>query len=630
MPCLSSRAYRIVRPQPLEAQILRNLRASLVTMKRARPSHSWEETTHRHTWESDEEGAREKPLDPEEYTVDECVEEFVGLLLSMLTSGCISARLFCELCFWSAGFSGNETLRKYSRKPGNNSGHYARHLDAVLGTNERKAQRYTLAVPGHQRHDLARTMHRIPVVLGHEALADEMASDSSLSVRLAEAKEADLLPPTYFTHPIVVNAGGAPVLPIALYCDAIPYSRTDSAIGFWLVNMVSGAHHLLVVMRKRMGCKCGCRGWCSVDPVFRLLRWSLSCLCEAKYPIARHDGEAWREEDSHRATLAGAPFRMRAALVHIKGDWSEYANTWGFTSWASADRPCLFCTAPKNDMYQVTNLSPVSFPFHENEDCEYWAACDRSEVVVHVTEALHKAIALCLRYDKRKNGSHGRALVRDIEGTPLRAHDRLEPSEVLPDVGQFESLRSFPARLVFWRPSKQTLVLHRNPLWDVRLGITPVRTLTVDALHTFNLGVMQSFCKVAAWKLLDGTQWGEVSASSEERIRVAVQCMRADLQVFYQKHKRACPGEQLTQANDLTVKMLGTRSRPQIKLSGAETYGFLLYVVDALKKFRSNLGGDCSNLVEAGDCLVTIQRLSHKAAGKVPPRIQQALGERKA
>lgn len=65
---------------------------------------------------ADEEWAREEPLDPEDYTVDECVEEFVGLLLSMLTSGCTSARLFCELCFWSAGFSGNETLRKYSRK----------------------------------------------------------------------------------------------------------------------------------------------------------------------------------------------------------------------------------------------------------------------------------------------------------------------------------------------------------------------------------------------------------------------------------------------------------------------------------------------------------------------------------
>lgn len=216
----------------------------------------------------------------------------------MLISGRISARLMCELCWWCSGFSQSPLVAKHAKKPGAPSGHYSRHLDQVFGYGQKTSTRYTIAVPRHQRHDLARTVHRIPTTVAHEALGAEMRSDPSLGLRLKEALNRGLLPPAYHTHPVVVANAGAPILPLALYCDGVPYSRTDSAIGYWVINLLSGVRHLLAVLRKKMTCKCGCRGWCSYDPVSRFLKWTLSCCAEGRFPQSRHDNEPWREEDS--------------------------------------------------------------------------------------------------------------------------------------------------------------------------------------------------------------------------------------------------------------------------------------------------------------------------------------------
>ena len=43
-----------------------------------------------------------------------------------------------------------------------------------------------------------------------------------------------------------------------------------------------------------------------------------------------------------------------------------------------------------------------------------------------ITAALHKKICPALKFDKKQDGAHGLALVRDIEGTELKKGMRIE------------------------------------------------------------------------------------------------------------------------------------------------------------------------------------------------------------
>lgn len=393
--------------------------------------------------------------------------------------------------------------------------------------------------------------------------------------------------------------------------------------GYWLVNLVSGGRHLMAVMRKRITCTCGCRGWCSYRPVYEYLRWTIDCLARGRFPSNRHDGQEWREEDSDRRLLAGKEIRLPAAVLYVKGDWGEFSGSMGFPPWSSATRPCMFCSAAKDDMYNMANLSPVSFPYRENADDEHAAAAARCEIKVMITQELHKAILPLLRYDKRRLGGHGRTLLRDVPVAGLQANDRLEPSAALADVGRYENLADFPVELTFWRCSWESLVQHRNPMWCDRLALSPARSLAVDSLHTYNLGVVQAFCKVAVWKVLGGSQWSGAPSSAEDKAAVAVLCLRSDLHQFYGRHKKERPEEQLTQLNDLTAKMMGTRASPLTRMSGAESFGFAVYLTDTLRRFGGLIGPDAPVLVEAGENLVRIQRLSRGCAGKVPLAVQQ-------
>ena len=198
----------------------------------------------------------------------------------------------------------------------------------------------------------------------------------------------------------------------------------------------------------------------------------------------------------------------------------------------------------------------------------------------------------------------------------LRSGDRLEPSPSLPDVGQVFTLSSaeLPLHVVFWRQSENTLVLHRNPLWDEELGITPSRSLTVDVLHTLHLGIFQQWGKLAVWSLLDATVWVSPGGSAEERHKVQVLCLRNDLDNFYRERHRARPNENLTRVHDLTVKMFGTKSDPALKLSGAETWGFLLYLNHALDFYSHKLPAIAKTLLAAGRCLEKLYTTMQEAS----------------
>ena len=170
-----------------------------------------------------------------------------------------------------------------------------------------------------------------------------------------------------------------------------------------------------------------------------------------------------------------------------------------------------------------------------------------------------------LAYDKRSNGSHGLALLGDVAldgGVRLCVGDRLEPSKSLPDVNAFLDLAVFPKQVTFWRPAAETLSRHRNPLFQI-VGVTPPRSLTVDWMHSLNLGVLLQFTKEALWFCIDNGVWGQ-DGTIDEIVEKATQLIRFDLRAWYKQRHRMFPSEGLTRAN-LTKKCLVTTQTAVVK-----------------------------------------------------------------
>ena len=584
------------------------------------PGHAWEgtddsgdELRHRADDSSDDDG---------NITPARAAEEFVQAVLDHYFVGTLSAIAACQLFYWAGAAGMIWEASKLGKKPGAPTGHYQRHLDERLGLKDNRDKLYAYFVPAHRKHDVSRASVRTWGVPVHEALQDDMMSDPRISVRLREAVEARSLPEVYFAHPVVQRSSEA-VLPYALYMDAVPYSRVDSVLGFWVVNLLTQSRHLVAMMRKRWMCKCGCRGWCSLYNIYRFLVWGMQSAANGVFPSTRHDGTAWMSRDSAREAAANTRMPMSAACLFLKGDWSEYCSSVGFPTWQSVTRPCMLCNAFGPSPGSMAGVSLLGVPWHENTEQDYSDACARCEIAVDLTAAAHARIKPLLAYDKRDRGAKGRMLKADIPDLFLEQNDRLEPCPALPNVGAFEYLASLPVRIIFWRCKNETIVTHRNPLLDPGLGLTADRSLTVDLLHCLHLGVFMAYAKHVIHALLGADIRAVHETTFDEKSRVGKLALRGELQTWYKQRRRSHPDEDLTRANDLTLKMVGPPSSAKMKLSGAETWGVVLFLIDALDKYAGYLGTTAGPLREAGLHLVHIIEVCRAHEERIPfPAVQ--------
>ena len=203
-----------------------------------------------------------------------------------------------------------------------------------------------MSIPGHDKNDFARSCHDRVVTLLHEALNDELLEDPSLLQKVQESLAAGDWPPLYTEHPVVTSNPGETVVPIALYLDGVPTIKKDSVIGFWVYSLVSMKRHLCAVIRKSSLCKCGCRGWDSLFPIWQMLHWSFTVLRDGVFPSFRHDGAPFADDDP-RSAVKGTPLAAKACLLYIKGDWAELSSTTGLPTWADNKAPCMFLHVPQ-------------------------------------------------------------------------------------------------------------------------------------------------------------------------------------------------------------------------------------------------------------------------------------------
>jgi hypothetical protein len=380
---------------------------------------------------------------------------------------------------------------------------------------------------------------------------------------------------------------------------------------------------LSVVFRKRFLCKCGCKGWCSMYPIFAFLHWGFRALAEGTHPLDGVDGEPFGPGDRERSKRAGSAMPFRAACVYVKGDWSEMVGTFGFPSWHDGLRPCYDCNAYGTGMYDPLGHTIRTLRWPRNGADDYEAACCRCELP-RLLSLLDKAaiIRAGLAYDKRTDGVGGLALRNPCPSLALIVGDRLEPSHGMPDVGAFFDMEvpESGLQVVFWRKGKQTLTKHRNPLFQRDVGMAPASSLTVDELHANHLGVMKAWCKVAIWALIVAGIYGGVG-TGDENTQVAVLVLRHRLMAWYKETRSVNPG--LTQLSDLTIKMIGSASDPKLNSKGAETWGLLLFLLSELKAHRGRSGATGERYLEAGLSLQRVVVIFKSCGPRVPDESRQ-------
>ena len=511
--------------------------------------------------------AAEKDESPEAALIDELIDHYL--------TGRLSAKQTCTL-FWHIERCGVSAAKPFSYPRGKPSGHYSRKLRAAVG-HMNSDMLYQFNVPSYSKRDMERSIVPCNMLPLHEQLALHMEDEVGLLTRVQQMSMDAEWPAVYRTHPVVTSNSGRAVIPYAIFVDGVPYANHDSVIGWWAICLVTQKRFLVATLRKRCICRCGCRGWCSLFAIHQAVAFSIKALASGIWPNHRHDGEPWRPEDRWRRDRAGTPLSAPMACLFFKGDWAEYAHTFALATWQDSLRPCFHCLGYGPDLYNPFGNSASSLRWVCSAAGDYLNDCLRSErKVVISSEDVRSRILNVLEYDTRKDGNHGRCLTEDLLDLGLLRGDRLEPSDELPDIGAFKSA-TIGSIAIFWRRSEESLARHRNPCFMPDMGLDVDRCLSYDVLHCIHLGVLNTYCAIALWQIIDSGVFG-AAATNDSLIHV-VSVLRNRLVQFYKDHKE----EGLTEVQDLTVGMLSPRESNVLHTKGAETYGvfkFILYILD--------------------------------------------------
>ena len=564
--------------------------------------YSWEHPSRRWDFHSG-------PLDecPEESDDEgEAVGEAAGallveFLLDQLYKNQMSARAVCTICFWAAK-AGAQGIDDFALRPDSPSGHFQRKIDKAtrVDLKEERKRAYTVPTPLYTKHDMSRSVHPMMVQLPHVQLAEEVASNPRAASGPLEAEWTE----AFSRHPVVLENPSKVVMPYALYMDGVSFTLKDSMLGIFVYSLHTLKRHLCCVLRRSYLCKCSCHGWCTLYPIFRVLRWSFEQLARGTYPEQDIDGP-W-PANSVNADRAGELLGFIGALLHIKGDWSEYSHTMGFADWNSRLFCCMFCKATKDNRFAINGFSPFSDPWGALVHGDLEKACEVAELWRHLSAEQHTRVKAALHYDKSKDGAHGRCVKIDIPELKLKKGDRLEPFDDLVDVAQFDRLSVFPCKVLFWRRGLETRCKHRNPLLDARggsvIGAT-LDTIQVDVMHTLHLGPAQLWVVSALWMLILADVF-LTGCAGDQLHQVSAMHIRNALWSWY-KERRVMSDTEITEIQDFTLLMIGGKPSSQaLHTKAAETKGLVPFVLNLVKQHLAKLPKDGGRyMLAAGEAM---------------------------
>ena len=306
-------------------------------------------------------------VDYNSFSTGEAREQLLSYLIYLKESGSkVTAKAVCELCWW-IGKSFDEPLsgplRDVAKQPGAQSGKYSLHFDQVVyGSRPTDQSWYYVDTPVFLRCNGERVVRSIASLPPHEASSDCIHKHGGdIIPRFVSARDSLSLPQCYYTHPCVVQSPGELVFMYAIYLDAVDFTRLDSEVGFWLVDLFTGERWCLVVLRTSELCNCGCKGNCTFHPFWCMFLWSFRALKRGVSPVQRHDNTKFADADPRLAS-AGHKLHSKGACLVLKSDWMEWVKM-GFRSWSHSTHPCAICLCDATNMQQCDTVSRSSFPF---------------------------------------------------------------------------------------------------------------------------------------------------------------------------------------------------------------------------------------------------------------------------
>ena len=294
--------------------------------------------------------------------------------------------------------------------------------------------------------------------------------------------------------------------------------------------MATQRRHLLLTIRKAKYCRCGCGGWCTLRPMYAFLHWCFVALSNGVHPSNRYDGGEFKDGDERLRSLAGTPC-PRAAVLFLKADLAELGTPLGFPTTATSSDPCFLCRCTRDRLVQFDGWDCLSTPWPEKSFDDYIAACERCEMWRTVSKEEHAILKVLVEYDRRKSlgASRGIALTCDVPRLNLLKGDRIEAHHGMPDIATFFEISSFPARILFWRRSQESMARRRNPLFSEETGLTPQRCAALDWLHGLSLGCFQTYCAFTVHTLLKADAYSTEQTNMSARAAVSIELMSKDL-----------------------------------------------------------------------------------------------------
>jgi hypothetical protein len=141
--------------------------------------------------------------------------------------------------------------------------------------------------------------------LPHESFARAVAADpDEFSV---QKFDSCTFPPSYLEH-AVVKAKGDLAVPVGYFSDGVPHTKKDTFIAHYWSNTLTGRRYMICSLRKSDLCRCGCKGFCTMGRLQRIIAWSFNALADGRYPRFDYDGKPFADElrSSTKKQLAGS------------------------------------------------------------------------------------------------------------------------------------------------------------------------------------------------------------------------------------------------------------------------------------------------------------------------------------
>ncbi|CAK0831430.1 unnamed protein product [Prorocentrum cordatum] len=246
-----------------------------------------------------------------------------------------------------------------------------------------------------------------------------------------------------------------------------------------------GIRYLICVIRKSDLCRCGCRGFCTLGTILRVIAWAFNVLAVGLYLLLDHEGKPFEDlvrANKHRFTIAEG---WVGALTELRADLLEIFERIGVTRFSNVLNPCFQCSVHKSKLFDF----PVSM-----EACQ-WVPRDETvyNLMMHralvkrtvVNRAQLRRLMTCMHLDEELGGL---GLHTPFPELGLEKGYRLIEDGDLHDIHALRDAE-VPIELTFFNALLNLGLNMICPLFRIH-GFT-YSMIHLDSMHVLDLGVTQ-------------------------------------------------------------------------------------------------------------------------------------------